>query len=178
MVLFVTKFSRGRLFGLLMAGAVLVLVAFGGFSRFLLTDATWSDERALSATFEAEQPEVIIPGHITNPRCEAPGGPPNEVKFTWAKPTNLEDYDVVYEVSWRISGAPESKVYEVTTAQFGPYSPDLEPASPPPDLEFAVRAKIEGRGELGPAAVFWVKGPRSNGLFTCNGNVEFRALQD
>lgn len=178
MALIVGNISRRRVAGVIVAGVVLLVILVSGFSRVALTDAAWSDERTLTATFEIEKREVLIPGYVTDPRCEAPGGPPNEITLTWDTPATLADDEVDYEVAWRVAGSTEFKVYEVDTAQFGPYSPDLEPTSPAPDLEFFVQAKIKGSSELGPAVMFWVKGPRSNGLFTCNGKVEFRALPD
>lgn len=157
--------SRRRVASLTVAGVALLVVMVVGFGRFGSTDAAWSDSTTLSTTFEAELPEDIAPGPVENLAChKITGPPPHPITATWEEPANLEGHNVVYEVSWRDLVVTEYQGADTTsTPEFGPFLPDTSALDKMAELEFTVRARVEGSSQLGEPVKFYVKGPTSNG---------------
>ena len=172
--------SRRRLAGLIVAGVILLVIMVSGFSRVVLTDAAWSDTRTLSATFEAEPPEVeaeapevIIPDtvEITGLRCDGvQNGKPKEIYLSWDKPSEWKDFAVVYDVSWQDNRLTSYTGH--TTIDEPPFT-FAAPAYPGngneqhADLTFTIQAKLaDGEGQSEPVTID-AEGPTQGGVLRC-----------
>ena len=173
MVSNVGNISRRRLAGLIAAGILLLVILASGFSRVALTDASWSDSRTLSATFEVEPPENVIPDKvtITGLRCEEPQtGKPDHINLFWEKPTEWQEVDVVYDVSWQDNELTDySGSTTVSDSELFVFSLSDHVASPAQhlDLTFTIQAKLaNGEGQSEPVIID-AEGPAQGGVLRC-----------
>lgn len=162
--------SRGV--AVILAVLALVAIVFGGFVQTSNTDAAWTDHKLATGSFSAAEVVEEVPeiGPFLDGHCKiSNGGPPHSLTLTWVKPANLEDIDVVYDISWRVVGSKDFTFIETKTEpRIGPFIPEVRHGSDtPPTLEYMVQARIDGSDQHGPPIVFQVWGPRGAGVLDC-----------
>lgn len=151
--------SRGH--ALVIAGLILILVAFGGLLQTSNTDATWTDQKTSSGSFRQAQ----FLGEIGKVKCVRDNtAKPNTINLYWNEPTDLQGSAVEYEVSWQDENHSNYRGKQtVNTTAFEDFFPLDFPAQHA-NLTFTIQARIPDTDLLGTPQYAHAEGPVGSGV--------------